>query len=132
MTKSSRYTRTMTDSDPVVIWHRSRDVLTLNAFTGTRGELLADEAAAGHGPGDVQAVAPQDLASETGLADGVEARDWLAVFVECLELLVDGGSAFGCGETGLGRAEQCPLRIVEGLEIAGSSFVVGLSDRLSK
>ncbi len=81
-------------------------------------KLLADEAAAGHGPGDVQAVAPEDLSAEACLANSIEAGDWLAVFVECLELLVDRGSAFGCGEVGLGRAEQCPPRVIKGLEIA--------------
>ena len=97
-----------------------------------RSELFADEAAAGHGPRDVQAVAPQDLASEARLADGVQAGDRLAVFVECLKLLVDRGSAFRRREVSLCRAEQRPLSIVERLAFVGCSLVVGLSDCASK
>ncbi len=95
-------------------------------------ELPASKAAAGHGPCDVQAVAPEDLSTETGLADGVQARDWLAGVIECLKLLVDGGSALGRREVRLCGTEQRPLLAAKERTIVCGSLLVGLGDRFSE
>ena len=95
-------------------------------------QLPAGEATAGHRPGDVQAVAPEDLSAESGLSHGVEAGDRTPGLVESLELLVDGGSALGGGEVSLCRAEQRPLSVVQGRPVAGVPLLVGLSNCLAK
>jgi hypothetical protein len=87
----------------------------------SRGEDPPSEPAARDRPGDVQAVAPEDLPAQTGLADGVQARDRAVALVEDFKTFVDRGAAFGGGEPRLGRAEQYPPRAFERLAVVGAT-----------
>ena len=74
---------------------------------------MSDKPAAGDGPGDVEAVPPEDLAAQAVLADGVEAFDRLVVTVKHAKLPIDRGTAFGRGEVSLDRSKQDPLVAAE-------------------
>jgi hypothetical protein len=90
-------------------------------------DLLTCEAAAGDGPRDVQAVAPQNHASQSVLAYRVQSWYRLAAFVQHPHLEIDGRAPLGRGEVGLQGPQQHPTIAVERVVQSLSTERIGLS-----